>query len=330
MSELHKFIFDGIAVRGVHVRLTDSWQKLVQDRAQSHGGQYPPAIEQLLGEMAAASLLMQANIKFNGALIMQMQGDGPVKLAVTEVQPNLSFRSTAQQAATPTGSMPHTEMGTNLDFAPIQSLLNIHGQGRCAITLDPLDRLPGQQPYQGIVPLQNAQGQALETLAQVIEHYMLQSEQLETRLVLAANKDCAAGILLQRLPASSQTENVNPHLSDASEDFNRLSHLLATLTRTELLELDCATLLRRLFWEEEVRLLLPTLYPSYACRCSRERVGRMLFNLGLAEAQSIIAEQGNIDIGCEYCGKHYFFDSVDIGQLFTPEANQPPASQSIQ
>ena len=320
-----------MGVRGVIVRLNDSWQNLVQDRAQSPSGQYPPAIEQLLGEMAAASLLMQANIKFNGALILQMHGDGPVKLAVTEVQPNLSFRSTAQQTPVPSGSVAHTEIGTNQDFAPIQSLLNIHGQGRLAITLDPLDRLPGQQPYQGIVPLKNAQGQALESLAQVIEHYMLQSEQLETRLVLAANENCAAGILLQRLPPSSQTENINPSLSaGASDDFNRLGHLLATLTRAELLELDCPTLLRRLFWEEQVRLLLPTLYPSYRCRCSRERVGRMLFNLGLTEANTIIAEQSEIDIGCEYCGKHYFFDSVDIGQLFTPDADQPPTSQSIQ
>ncbi len=308
------------------MRLTDSWQTLIHDRTQSSSGAYPAEVQQLLGEMAAASVLMQANIKFNGALIMQMHGDGPVKLAVAEVQPHLSFRATAQQAA-------HTSEAKVTDsfsgFAPLQSLFNAQGQGRCAITLDPLDRLPGQQPYQGIVPLHNAQGQPLATLAEVIEHYMLQSEQLETRLVLAANADCAAGILLQRLPHTSHTSHEEKDLRE-TEDFNRLSHLLATLSPEELLSLDAQTLLHRLFWEEELRLLLPTLYPSYSCRCTRQRVARMLLSLGQHEAQDIIAEQGQIDIGCEYCGKHYFFDSVDIGQLFTPEADQAPSSSSMQ
>jgi len=277
--------------------------------------------------MAAACVLMQANIKFNGALIMQIHGEGPVKLAVTEVQPHLSFRATAQQTGTtPLLTPTHT---ANQSFAPIQSLFNGQGQGRCAITLDPLDRLPGQQPYQGIVPLQNAQNKPLGTLAEVIEHYMLQSEQLETRLVLAANADCATGILLQRLPDTSHTSHEEKGLSE-SEDFSRLSHLLATLSPEELLGLDAHTLLRRLFWEEELRLLLPTLYPTYSCRCTRQRVGRMLYSLGQQEAEDIIAEQGKIDIGCEYCGKHYFFDSVDIGQLFTPEADQAPSSSSMQ
>ncbi len=125
--------------------------------------------------MAAAGVLMQSNIKFNGALLLQVYGDGPVKLAVAEVRSDLSFRATA----TVVGEVPAD--------ARLEALLNVHGQGRCSITLDPSDRLPGQQPYQGVVPLHGDQREPLQQLSQVLEHYMLQSEQLDTRLVLAAD-----------------------------------------------------------------------------------------------------------------------------------------------
>ena len=186
MSELTKFLFDGLPVRGMLVRLTDSWQEALRRRATV--GAFAPEVRQLLGEMSAAGVLMQANIKFNGALILQIFGDGPVKLAVTEVQPELSFRSTAKVV----GEVPAN--------AQLEAMLNPHGQGRCAITLDPLDKLPGQQPYQGVVPLFGDQREPLQHVAQVLEHYMLQSEQLDTRLVLAASDEVAAGILIQRLP----------------------------------------------------------------------------------------------------------------------------------
>ncbi|HEX7439197.1 MAG TPA: Hsp33 family molecular chaperone HslO, partial [Caldimonas sp.] len=189
MSELHKFIFEGQPVRGLLVRLTDSWQEVLARRVQADDV-YPAPVRSLLGEMAAAAVLMQANIKFNGALVLQIHGDGPVKLAVAEVQPALTFRVTAKV----TGAVPAD--------ARLEALLNVHGKGRCAITLDPKDRLPGQQPYQGVVSLHGDVREPLQDLSQVLEHYMLQSEQLDTKLILAADDSLAAGLLIQRLPGA--------------------------------------------------------------------------------------------------------------------------------
>ena len=187
MSELHKFLFEGLPVRGMLVRLTDSWRELL--RAPRCRRCLPAPVRSLLGEMAAAATLMQANIKFNGALVLQIFGDGPVKLAVAEVAV-----PTSRSAPPPRSS------ARSPDDARSQALLNVHGKGRCAITLDPKDALPGQQPYQGVVPLHGDQREPLQQLSQVLEHYMLQSEQLDTRLVLAANDELAAGLLIQRLP----------------------------------------------------------------------------------------------------------------------------------
>jgi molecular chaperone Hsp33 len=214
-------------------------------------------------------------------------------------------------------------------------LLNVHGQGRCAITLDPKDRLPGQQPYQGVVPLHGDQREPLHNLSEVLEHYMLQSEQLDTRMVLAANDERAAGLLIQRLPVGGDSNIGGAHWKSdeaaigQSEDFNRIAHLAATLTKDELLTLDADTLLRRLFWEEDVRHFEP-MRPRFACRCSRQRVQRMLSGLGEEENRSILAEQGRVDIGCEFCGARYQFDAVDVEQMFTPGSDQPPTSRSVQ
>jgi molecular chaperone Hsp33 len=278
-------------------------------------------VRTLLGEMTAAAVLMQANIKFNGSLILQMQGDGPVRLAVAEARPDLSFRTTA------------TVPGEVQDTDGLQALLNVHGKGRCAITLDPLDRRPGQQPYQGIVPLHGDQREPLHALSEVLEHYMLQSEQLDTRLVLAANDEVAAGLLIQRLPVQGEgnLEGTQRRREDdigLDEDFNRIAHLAATLTREELLGLDAETLLRRLFWEERVQRFEP-LEPRFACTCSRTRVGGMLRGLGREEVDSILAELGQADVGCEFCGQRYRFDAVDVGELFTPAADQPPGSSLV-
>ncbi|MBN8489712.1 MAG: Hsp33 family molecular chaperone HslO [Burkholderiales bacterium] len=309
MSELHKFIFEGLPVRGMLVRLTDSWREVLTRRQEA--GAFPPEVRQLLGEMAAAAMLMQANIKFNGSLILQVLGDGPVKLAVAEANSELGFRATAKVV----GEVP--------EGARLEALLNVHGQGRCAITLDPKDRLPGQQPYQGVVPLHGDQREPLQQLSQVLEHYMLQSEQLDTRLVLAANDEIAAGLLIQRLPVEGEGNLGGRRNEDEiglSEAFNRIAHLSATLTREELLTLDADTVLRRLFWEETVRRFEP-LAPRFSCSCSPERVRDMLSSLGRDEADSIIAERGEIEVGCDFCGRHYRFDAVDVGELFTPGAH---------
>lgn len=323
MSELHKFLFEGLPVRGMLVRLTGSWQEVLKRRETV--GAHPPELRALLGEMAAAGVLMQSNIKFNGALVLQVFGDGPVKLAVAEVQPDLSFRATAKLI----GEVP--------EGARLEAMLNVHGKGRCAITLDPKDKFPGQQPYQGVVPLHGDQREPLQELSEVLEHYMLQSEQLDTKLVLAANDEIAAGLLIQRLPVQGEgnlgggakNEDANVDDGGLSDAYNRISILAATLTSEELLTLDADTILRRLFWEESVRRFEPQT-PSFACSCSRERVGSMLKSLGREEIDSVVAERGNVEVGCEFCGLQYHYDAVDVAELFTAGHRAQPGTGTLQ
>ena len=322
MSELHKFLFEGLPVRGMLVRLTDGWQEVLARRSKS-GDAYPAPVRSLLGEMAAAGVLMQGNLQFDGALILQVFGDGPVKLAVAEVQHDLAFRVTAKVV----GEVP--------EAARLEALLNVHGQGRCAITLDPKDKRPGQQPYQGVVALHGDRREPLQQLSEVLEHYMLQSEQLDTRLILAADDTLAAGLLIQRLPVQGagnlQGASRNEDLIGLDESYNRIALLAGTLTREELLALDADTILRRLFWEEPLRRFEPRRAesgPRFACSCSRVRVGGMLRSLGREEIDGIVVEQGRVEIGCEFCGLKYHFDPVDVGELFTPVRDQPPGSSA--
>ena len=279
---------------------------------------------ELLGEMAAAGVLMQSNIKFNGALVLQIFGDGPVKVAVAEVQHDLSLRVTAKVVGEVDGN------------ARLSDMVNQGNKGRCAITLDPKDKFPGQQPYQGVVPLHGDRREKIEKLSEVLEHYMLQSEQLDTTLVLAADSKVAAGLLIQRLPlegegnlAGSMVSKANEDEIGLNEDYNRIAMLAASLKREELLELDVDTILRRLFWEEKVLRFEPQT-PRFACTCSRERVARMIRGLGQEEAESILDERGEIDVGCEFCGQQYRFDAVDAAQIFTSPGAQPPATPTVQ
>ncbi len=316
MSELHKFLFDGLPVRGAVVRLTDAWVEILRRRASNTiTGAYPEPVRNMLGEMSAAAVLMQANIKFDGALVLQIFGDGPVQVAVVEVQSDLTLRATATVA----GEVPQG--------LPLSQMVNVHNQGRCAITLDPKTKFPGQQPYQGVVPLFDDHGQPIEKLSAVLEHYMLQSEQLDTTLVLAADDKVAAGLLIQRLPmqgennlSGSLVSKENEDAIGLNEDYNRVATLAASLKREELLSLDVDTILRRLFWEEQVTRFEPLAgetAPRFVCSCSRERVGRMIVSLGREEVESILSERDDIEVSCEFCGAQQRFDPVDAAQLFT-------------
>ena len=323
MSQLHKFLFDGLPVRGMLVQLTDVWQEVLKRRAaNAETGAYPEAVRHLLGEMTAASVLMQSNIKFNGALVMQIFGDGPLKLAVVEVQPDLSLRATAKVVG---------ELG---DASTLSDMVNVNNEGKCAITLDPLNKMPGQQPYQGVVPLFDDQRNKLDKFSDVLQHYMLQSEQLDTTLVLAANDTTAAGLLIQRLPVKGEANlAAQASMGDEdgiglSEDYNRISILAASLTADELLNLDTETILRRLFWEEKLLRFEP-LQPKFACSCSRERVSNMIRSLGTDEVESILAERGNVEVGCDFCGQQYRYDAVDAAHIFTSAESQPPAPSSL-
>ena len=328
MSEIHKCLFDGLPVRGVLVRLTCAWTEILRRHASGRAASaYPEPVQNMLGEMVAAATLMQSNIKFNGSLILQVFGDGPVKLAVAEVQPDFGLRATA------------TLIGDITPDASLSALVNLHNEGRCAITLDPQTRFPGQQPYQGVVPLFGDEGEKLEKLSDVLEHYMLQSEQLDTRLILAANGDVAAGLLIQRLPLEGVGNLAGSLVSAANEDeiglnehYNRIALLASTLKREELLTLDSDTILRRLFWEESLTRFEPLTGdagPRFSCTCSRERVTRMLVGLGKQEAQSILDERGDIEVGCEFCGVQHLFDLVDVEQIFRPGSDTTAAPPSV-
>ena len=296
---LQKFIFDNAAVRGEFVEISDTWREI------QHRHSYPPAVKTVLGEMVAAAALLSANLKFNGAIIMQIHGDGPVRLLVVECDSDLRLRATAKLG----------EDVTVADDASLTDLLNVNGKGRFVITLDPLEKMPGQQPYQGIVPLDG------DDMATVIENYMLRSEQLDTRLWLAADDGISRGLLLQKLPRHSGKDDQIAQASEADEleTWNRAVMLASTLKQEELLSTDIQTLMNRLFWEETIRVFEPA-HPQFHCSCTREKVGNMLKMLGSEEVESALAELGQLAINCDFCGKHYAFDKVDCAQLFASDA----------
>lgn len=324
MSELHKFIFEGLPVRGAVVRLTDSWQEVLSRRqlheaAEVGSGKYPEIVQNLLGEMTAAAVLMQSNIKFNGSLILQIVGGekkdmSPVKLAVVEVKSDLSFRTTAKVVHAVSGDESFSQ------------LVNAGNQARCAITLDPEIKFQGQQPYQSIVPFYGDQGDPLESFASVLEHYMLQSEQLDTKLVLAANGEMAVGILIQRMPikgennlAGAFTSTENEDSIGKNEDFNRIAMLTASIKAEELLTLSLDDILHRLFWQEPIARYEPANpAPRFQCTCSRERVASTIRSLGQTEAERMTEERDGIEVNCDFCGQSYRFDVIDAAMLFMP------------
>ncbi|MCS0581514.1 Hsp33 family molecular chaperone HslO [Massilia pinisoli] len=295
---LQKFIFDNAAVRGELVEISNAWREIQSRHA------YPKAVRALLGEMVAAAALLSANLKFNGSIVMQIHGDGLVKLLVVECDANLRMRATAK-----------LRDGADVpDDATATQLLNQHGRGRFVITLDPLDKVPGQQPYQGVVPLIG------DDIATVIENYMLRSEQMDTKLWLAADEHVARGLLLQKLPRNSAIEGQVKQASEEEdlETWNRAVMLGQTLKQSELLSTDVETLLRRLFWEETIRVFDP-LYPQFHCTCSREKVANMLRTLGQTEVEAALHDLGELGVNCDFCGKHYGFDAVDCAQLFASD-----------
>ena len=293
MDTLQKFMFENSLVRGELIEISDAWQQVQSRRT------YPAVVSAILGEMMAAASLLSANLKFDGTIIMQIHGDGPVQLLVAECDAALRLRATAKLR----------EDAEISEQAGLQELVNANGEGRFAITLDPTDKQPGQQAYQGIVALEG------ESVATVIENYMMRSEQLDTRMWLAADDKVARGLLLQKLPDDGG--KITP-LADA-DVWNRTVTLASTLNQQELLGTDIMTLLQRLYWEETVRVFDPR-HPTFHCGCSREKVGNMLKMLGREEIDSALADLGKLDINCDFCGQDYLFDPVDCKQLFSLES----------
>ena len=275
---LQRFLFENAAIRGELVRLDATWRAVLSRH------EYPEPLARMMGEMMAAGALLAATLKFNGTLIMQIQGTGPVRLVVVECTAGFALRATAKWD----GDL------SNWDFS------SLVGDGKFAITLDPKD---GGNTYQGVVEL------AGNSVAQALEHYMERSEQLGTRLVLVADASLACGLLLQKLPEG---------MSEDADAWNRVTQLAATLSAEELLKLPFTEIVHRLFHEEDVRIFEPQPV-HFECSCSRERVSGMLRMLGLDEVRSILAEQGQVEVGCEFCNQRYLFDAVDAEQLFAAE-----------
>ena len=278
-DSLHRFLFERLAARGEIVHLDTAWRTVLERRA------YPPAVRQVLGEATAAAVLLSAAIQFDGLLTLQIQARGPLRLLVVQVTPERTLRALARWDGEP-------------EPKPLRELC---GDGTLVLTLDPGQ---GREPYQGVVSLCGA------TLAEALEDYFERSEQLPTRLRLSADGRVAAGLLLQRLPDAVAAD---------ADAWNRLETLAATLQPAELLGLDAATLLRRLFHEEDVRLFKPKAF-TYRCTCSRERTAAMLHTLGATELRQTVDEQGAIQVDCEFCGHRYAFDAIDIAGVLAGAA----------
>lgn len=277
-DSLQRFIFEHAPIRGEMVRLAATWQAVTERH------DYPAPLRQVLGELMAAGALLAATLKFNGTLILQLHGNGPVKLIVVECSSDHAMRATAKWD----GDIPQGTLRTLL------------GSGRFAISLVPES---GQQSYQGVVDL-NA-----DSIAAALEHYMATSEQIATRIWLACDDTRAAGLLLQKLPERESAD---------ADAWPRAEHLAATIKSGELLGLEPQQLLHRLFHEEDLRLFEPR--PVYfRCSCSRDRVVGMLRMLGLDEVRSVIAERGEVEVHCEFCNRRYAFDAVDSEALFAAD-----------
>jgi molecular chaperone Hsp33 len=281
---LHRFLFERYPIRGHLVHLDAAWRALIEHR------HYPDTIRQTLGEAVVASLLLAATIKFEGVLSLQLQGDGPVHLLLAQCTSRLGVRGLAR----------HRDSNVPDSFR-IRDLI---GAGNLTVTLESDD---GLQRYQGIVPIEG------DRLADSLQAYFQNSEQLPTRLWLHADAQGASGMLLQKLPGTSSVSAAD---AAAIEDaWRRVQFIGDTLTPEELRTLEDAEILHRLFNEDDLRLFEPS--PVYfRCRCSRERVAGMLQGLGEAETRSVIAERGKVEVHCDFCNRAYVFDAVDVAQLF--------------
>ncbi|WP_432719896.1 Hsp33 family molecular chaperone HslO [Jeongeupia wiesaeckerbachi] len=283
---LERFLFDDAPVRGEIVKLDASYREVLARH------DYPPVLARFIGELMAAGTLLSATLKFEGTLVMQLHGTGAVRLLVVEVTSDNTIRAMARWE----GDIPDV------------SLAELLGQDRrFMLTLDPDEG----EAYQGIVGLEPDQ-----SVADIIEHYMKHSEQLDTRLWLACGDGLAAGLMVQKMPAG----HGDP------EAWERIGMLAQTITPAEMLELPVRDVLYRLFNEEQVRVFDPAT-PRFACTCSRERVGGMLEMVGREEVDHVLAEKGSVDVTCEFCGKGYHFDLVDIEQLFAGHGTRPVGDQ---
>ena len=287
---LQRFLFEHTPIRGEVVHLDATW-KQVLDRHE-----YPPALRSLLGEMMAAAVLLIGTLKFNGRLTLQLKGDGPVSLGLVECTSDRLLRGLIHWHG---------------DVEQDSGLTSLLGKGVLAITLEqyPQGDNDKTERYQGIVEVIG------DSLAQSLEHYLQHSEQLETRLWLTADAQAVAGMLLQRMPTQIASGLRDYEVAD-EDAWPRMVHLADTVKNAELLSLPANEVIHRLFNEEDVRLF-SAVPVAFRCACSRERVQNTLRILGVDEVHAVLAEEGSVNVDCEFCRHHYEFDAVDVAALFT-------------
>lgn len=284
---LDLFVFENTPIRGNLVRLNATFNQALEHQ------QLPLVVKKALGELMAASSLLTSTLKMNGALVLQIQNKGQLKLLVVECSSAMDIRATAKWDG---------------EIADDANFLDLIKEGQCVITLDPEEGMP----YQGIVPIEG------NSIADMLENYMLRSQQLDTSLQLSCDGESASGLLLQKLPDQP---------SQDADAWNRVIILANTVTDKELASCPAEKLIPHLFNEEDVRLFKPS--PTrFNCQCTREGVADMLKMLGKEEVSNIIEEQKNIEVNCDYCNKQYAFDSVDAAALFA-ENNTVETNNSV-
>ena len=281
MDYFRRFLLDNLDIRGIVVRLGPAWQNMIEDRA------YPPAVARVLGEMTAITVAIAGQMKSDGRLTFQLRGSGPIQRLVIDCNHTLQMRGMASADA----------------LVPDVSAADLLGHGQLVMTLD-LPEL--RQPVQSIVPLQG------KTIADIFEHYIAQSEQAETRLLLAADDRCCTALFLQKLPGAD--------VKDA-DGWTRVEHLLATVKEEELLQLDAETLLARLFHEEDVRVFEPRTV-TYHCPEDWPKIHAMLRSLGTDELQAILDEHGEILVKDDICNREYRLDSAAVNEMLHPETDK--------
>lgn len=281
-DSLYRYLFDGVSVRGELVQLGDTYQQIISSK------DYPAPVQTLLGELLVATSLLTATLKFEGSITVQLQGDGPVKLAVINGDHDQKLRGVARWD----GNVPAE--GTIHDLM---------GKGHMVITITPTK---GER-YQGVVGLEG------DSLASCLEGYFANSEQLKTRIWLRTGehegKAKAAGMLLQILPDGQGHEG----------DFDHLEQLTETVKNEELFSLEAQDVLFRLYHQETVKLFDPQ-DVIFQCGCSRERSASAICSIERSEVERIITEEGKVSLHCDYCGTSYDFDSVDVAALFEQAA----------
>jgi molecular chaperone Hsp33 len=292
-GELRRFVLEAQPLRGQWVRLGPAWRELRACRS------YPPVVASLLGEAATAAVLLAATLKFEGTLTLQFAGSGRVRLLVAQCTDRFQLRAVA-----------HHDLAASegVEFA------RLVGTGRLVVTVQSEQ---SNANYQGIVPLEGA------NLAACLERYFENSEQLPTRLMLAADGERAGGMLLQKLPSAAVGgEGSGALLQQAWED---LRSGLDSLSPEQLLSAAAEESLRRVFGAHDCRLFGITPV-RFACRCSNERVASLVRSLGVEEARAALTAEGALTVTCEFCGRDYRYDAVDIAQLFAADGvlQSPP------